>query len=149
MSSLRTSRFVKVTEVNHASSSLKVTHDEKVTTIAGTPSYMAPELLQECYGCAADIWSAGCIMYLLITGDFPFDLEGVDICSKFARMKQLRVYQTFEKKLPSSKACKSISENERDMLSKMLAVNPSMQLMADDFFKHPWAMQHMQHNTPK
>ena len=126
----------------------KVTHgDEKVTTIAGTPSYMAPEVLQECYGCEADIWSAGCIMYLLITGDFPFGLEGVDICSKLARMKQLRAYQTFEKKLRTSKACKSISKNGRDVLSKMLAVNPSMRLTADDFFKHPWAMQHMQQHS--
>ena len=124
----------------------KVTqHREKVTTIAGTPRYMAPEVLQKCYGCEADIWSAGIIMYLLITGDFPFDVEGVDICTEFARMKQLRVYQEFEKKLPFSKAYKSISENGRDVLSKMLAVNPSMRLTTDEFFQHPWAMQH---NTP-
>ena len=71
----------------------KITDGEKVTTIAGTPCYMAPEVLQQSYDCESDIWSAGCIMYMLFTGGQPFDLEEVDIFSKSARRIQLCAYQ--------------------------------------------------------
>ena len=121
----------------------KMTEGEKVTTIAGTPCYMAPEVLQRSYGCEADIWSAGCIMYMLFTGEQPFDLEEVDILSMSGRREQPCAYQQFEKEFPSSEACKSMSESARDVVLKMLAVNPSVRLTADEFFQHPWAVQHM------
>jgi calcium-dependent protein kinase len=121
----------------------KITDGEKVTTIAGTPCYMAPEVLQRSYGCESDIWSAGCIMYMLFTGGQPFNLGEVDILSMSACRKQLCAYQQFEKEFPSSEACKSMSESARDVLLKMLAVNPSVRLTADEFFQHPWAVQHM------
>lgn len=35
---------------------------------AGTPAYMAPEVIQQSYNEAADIWSAGIMMYQLLTG---------------------------------------------------------------------------------
>lgn len=35
---------------------------------SGTPAYMAPEVIQQCYGLPADIWSAGTMMYQLLTG---------------------------------------------------------------------------------
>ena len=62
--------FVKLTDFGLS----KITKGDKVTTIAGTPIYMAPEVLQQSYGCESDIWSAGCIMYMLFTGGQPFDL---------------------------------------------------------------------------
>ena len=121
----------------------KITEGEKVTTIAGTPCYMAPEVLQQIYGCESDIWSAGCIMYMLFAGEQPFDLEEVDIRSMSGRRKQLCAYLQFEEEFPSSDACKSMSESARDVLLRMLAVNPSERLTADEFFQHPWALQHM------
>lgn len=120
-----------------------ITNGEKVTTIAGTPSYMAPEVLQQRYGVEADMWSAGCIMYMLFTGEHPFDLEELDIPSKSAQRKQLCAYRQFEKEFPSSEACKSMSEGARDVLFKMLAVDPSARLTADEFHQHPWTVQHM------
>ena len=116
---------------------------EEVTTIAGTPYYMAPEVLQGSYGCEADIWSAGCIMYVLFNGQPPFDLEELDIFSRSAPRKQLCAYRQFEEEFPSSEACKSMSESAKDVLFKMLALDPSARLTADEFLQHPWAVQHM------
>lgn len=39
---------------------------------AGTPVYMAPEVLRMSYGQKADVWSAGIMAYQLLTGRLPF-----------------------------------------------------------------------------
>ena len=44
-----------------------------LTSIKGTPLYMAPELVKELpYDHTADLWSLGCILYEIYTGLPPF-----------------------------------------------------------------------------
>lgn len=45
-----------------------------LTEVAGTMGYMAPELMKRCYTEAADVWSAGVMLYEMIAGQLPFSL---------------------------------------------------------------------------
>jgi calcium-dependent protein kinase len=41
-------------------------------TLAGTPYYMAPEVVTGNYSTKADIWTLGVLLYTLVSGYLPF-----------------------------------------------------------------------------
>jgi MAP/microtubule affinity-regulating kinase len=47
---------------------------QKLKIFCGTPSYMAPELTmkREYDGKAVDMWALGVLLYVMLTGTFPF-----------------------------------------------------------------------------
>lgn len=59
----------------------------KTSLIQGTPSYIAPEMLEQgLRSFKSDIWSFGCVLYALATGKTPF--EGRDITHTFNNIIQ-------------------------------------------------------------
>mmetsp|Transcript_25839 Transcript_25839/g.25117 ORF Transcript_25839/g.25117 Transcript_25839/m.25117 type:complete len:195 (-) Transcript_25839:736-1320(-) len=43
-------------------------------TLAGTPYFIAPEVLKKKYSKECDIWSLGVVLYQMMTGNYPFDV---------------------------------------------------------------------------
>lgn len=52
--------------------------DQKLKVNCGTSSYMSPELVQkkEYSGFASDIWALGVVLFVMMTGTFPFKAKG-------------------------------------------------------------------------
>ena len=50
----------------------KIQSGEKLEEMAGTPLYMAPEVIKGSYNKEADMWSLGVLLYVLVSGFHPF-----------------------------------------------------------------------------
>ena len=50
--------------------------------MVGTPYYIAPEMIRGTYGMEWDVWSIGVIMYLMLSGDHPFDSNDKEMLFK-------------------------------------------------------------------
>ena len=100
------------------------------TTTCGTPGYVAPEILmQQPYDAACDFWSLGVVLFILLSGMPPFYHE--DNFELFEKIK--RCEYSFK-----ASVWKSVSNEAKDFVSKLLTKDPKKRLQGADIMKHPW-----------
>ncbi|XP_042389435.1 calcium-dependent protein kinase 1-like isoform X1 [Zingiber officinale] len=97
--------------------------------VLGSAYYIAPEVLRRNYGPEADIWSAGVILFILLSGVPPFWAENDQ--GIFSAI--LRGHLNF-----SADPWPCISDSAKDLVKKMLRANPKERLTAAAILKHPW-----------
>jgi len=101
----------------------------------GTPGYVAPEVVacledeSLSYGLEVDMWAVGVVMYILLCGYPPFYAEDDD--------------EVFDQILagafdyPATQWDK-ISAEAKDLINKLLVVDPVKRMKAHEALKHPW-----------
>lgn len=102
--------------------------------VCGTPVFVSPEILQRNergYGAPTDIWSLGIILYILLCGFPPFEHEEED--------GLFRIIMTGQFDFPSPHWDK-VSEQAKDLIRKMLTVDPYKRITAPEALKHAWIM---------
>ncbi|KAF6160441.1 hypothetical protein GIB67_019210 [Kingdonia uniflora] len=95
----------------------------------GSPFYIAPEVLAGGYNQAADVWSAGVILYILLSGMPPFWGKTKSKIFNAVRASNLR--------FPSD-TWDQISTNAKDLITAMLCTDPSQRLTALQVLDHCW-----------
>lgn len=102
-------------------------------TPCGTMSYAAPEIVRdEKYTTEVDMWAIGCVLYTLLAGYPPF----YDPDTKVLMKKVAKGQYTFD-----SPWWNDISNDAKDIVSRLLTVNAEERLNIKEFLAHPWITQ--------
>jgi serine/threonine protein kinase len=98
--------------------------------LVGTPYYVAPEVVAgREYGEKVDVWSAGVVLYMMLSGTVPF--YGATAAEIFEAV--LRGALRFP-----PRAFASVSPEAKDLLRRMLCRDASRRLSAEQVLRHPW-----------
>lgn len=96
-------------------------------TSCGSPNYAAPEVISgKLYaGPEVDVWSCGVILYALLCGSLPFDDENIP--NLFKKIKQ-----------GSYSFPNYLTPGARDLIRRMLIVQPLERITIPEIRQHPW-----------
>ncbi|KAM4051150.1 serine/threonine-protein kinase Chk2 isoform 1-T2 [Anomaloglossus baeobatrachus] len=105
-----------------------------MTTLCGTPNYLAPEVLITAgtggYSRAVDYWSLGVILFVCLSGYPPFSDSNSDMSLKD------QITGGFYNFIPS--AWSLVSKPALDLVKKLLVVDPEKRLTTREALEHPW-----------
>lgn len=113
------------------------------TTLCGTPSYVAPEILEESrhrrYTRAVDVWSLGVVLYICLCGFPPFSDELCTRDNPYTLTQQIKMGR-FDYPSPY---WDSVGDPALDLIDRMLQVDVEQRYTIDDCLAHPWTTHKM------
>lgn len=105
--------------------------EKRISNSLEFPFFVAPEIFDNKITNKCDIWSAGVILYTLLIGEMPFN---VDNPKNYRNIKPDEIYKAVS--LDKS-GWKTISLEAKDLISKMICVD-SKRLTAEEVLNHEW-----------
>ncbi|OIT21163.1 PREDICTED: phosphoenolpyruvate carboxylase kinase 1-like [Nicotiana attenuata] len=100
--------------------------------VVGTPYYVAPEVLMgKEYNEKVDVWSAGVILYIMLSGVPPFYGETPTETFQAVLRANLRF---------PTRNFRSVSPEAKDLLRKMICKDVSRRFSAEQVLRHPWVI---------
>uniref|UniRef100_A0A8D0FU91 Serine/threonine-protein kinase n=1 Tax=Strix occidentalis caurina TaxID=311401 RepID=A0A8D0FU91_STROC len=97
-------------------------------SVVGTPAYLAPEVLRsKGYNRSLDMWSVGVIVYVSLSGTFPFN-EDEDINDQIQNAAFMYPPNPW----------KEISSEAIDLINNLLQVKMRKRFSVDKSLSHPW-----------
>lgn len=112
-----------------------VTNETLLTTMCGTPAYLAPEIWNvnnQNYDKKVDVWSLGVILFYMFAKELPFesdnrgDLQKLILCGNYSF---------------NSKVWGRITKEAKDLIGKMLTIDPKDRISIDDVLRHEWIVK--------
>lgn len=105
----------------------------KAHTVTGTLLYAAPEVFDGIYAQSCDLWSVGVVLFLLISGQLPFETSDMTMLRSMHHDPVLTGDCLFR-----GVRWKKASAEVRSLVRGLLTVNPLMRLTAPAAASHPW-----------
>lgn len=114
-------------------------------TPCGTTGYTAPEVFvcnhpnniytnnNNSYSKAVDIWSMGCVLYTVLCGFPPFYDENIEVLTDNVTKGRFTFLQPW---------WDEISQDAKDLISKMLNIDPDQRITIEEIWQHPWVVNH-------
>ena len=139
---------IKITDFGYAKED-----DQQMKSPLYTPYYVPPEIIVNdafwpgayvhFYDKSCDMWSLGVIIYIILCGYPPFypEMEDQEITSEMVEKIKFGHY-TFPEH-----DWKDISMDAKDLISKLLVVEPNKRLTSVEVITHPWLNNKLP-NTP-
>lgn len=126
--------LIKITDFGLAKLSDNVTF---MKTFCGTLAYVAPEIITgkydandtNNYSSLVDIWSLGCLVYVLLTSHLPFN--GKTQAQMFTKIKNAEYHE-------SPLNTYNVSADGKDFLNCCLQVKPRLRITAQEALEHKW-----------
>lgn len=112
--------------------------DKQLTGLCGTPDYVAPEVLTwyddddekgTPYGKGSDLWSMGVLLYVILSGCSPFSADEEEMLLQQVAQAKYEFYDN---------EWKGVSELAKDLVRKLLVVDPAERLSMEQVMAHPW-----------
>ncbi|KAI9254550.1 kinase-like domain-containing protein [Phascolomyces articulosus] len=108
----------------------KVIWDSSTWTPCGTVGYTAPEIVRDQrYSKAVDMWALGCVLYTMLCGFPPFYDESIHaLTDKVANGQYAFLSPWWD----------PVSDAAKDLITRLLCVDPNERYTIDQFLQHPW-----------
>ncbi|GJN15929.1 hypothetical protein PR202_gb02876 [Eleusine coracana subsp. coracana] len=110
---------------------VRISDGQKLNGVAGSPAYVAPEILLGSYSQKVDIWAAGVLLHVLLMGTLPFQGNSAEAVFDAIKTVELDFH---------SVQWASVSLLARDLMSQMLNRDSSSRFSADEVLRHPWVL---------
>ena len=105
----------------------------KFSRRVGSEEYCAPELLEKSQtpfdGTKVDIFCLGVVLFAMLSATFPFDIK----------KRKMAVRQGLAQ--PAVRFPFAVSNECKDLITKMLEQNPAKRITIEQIFEHPWLCQ--------